>query len=87
VVVKRALAEQLKDPGSMKVQHVKIDGDGVLCGEVNAKNSFGGYAGFSKFFGSYFSANPEGKPVAIILKIDSGDDNGAAQLMCTNKGM
>ena len=41
----------MKDPESVQYRNLKM-GDvlnGTLCGEVNAKNSFGAYAGFEKF--------------------------------------
>ena len=44
----------------MKIENVQIAEDGTLCGEVNAKNSYGGYAGATKFVGMHFSANEEG---------------------------
>ncbi|MFD2755983.1 hypothetical protein [Comamonas terrae] len=38
------LAKQLKDPDSAQFRNQK-----GFCGEVNAKNSFGGYIGFKRF--------------------------------------
>lgn len=35
----------LKDPDSAKFQNIK-----GVCGEVNAKNGFGGYSGFKRFY-------------------------------------
>lgn len=48
----------LKDPASVQFRGVKLsrfktpDGKpaSIWCGEMNAKNSFGGYVGFSQFF-------------------------------------
>lgn len=49
---KKALAETLKDPSSAQFRNVRLtpykDGN-VICGEVNAKNSYGGYVGFKSF--------------------------------------
>jgi len=42
----------LKDPDSAKfrnVRFVKYNARTVVCGEVNAKNSYGGYVGFENF--------------------------------------
>jgi len=39
----------LKDPASAQTRNERITKVGVLCGEVNAKNSMGGYVGFKKF--------------------------------------
>ena len=44
---------KLKDPGSAQFRgvyyHSGSDGIPVTCGEVNSKNSFGGYGGYQKF--------------------------------------
>lgn len=45
---KAAVSKDLKDPSSAQFRNFKIEG-GQLCGEVNAKNSMGGYAGFQRF--------------------------------------
>jgi hypothetical protein len=48
------VADSLKDPASAQFRGVESfilsTGDRVVCGEVNAKNSYGGYAGFSPFY-------------------------------------
>ncbi|WP_151832895.1 hypothetical protein [Acinetobacter ursingii] len=41
----KLVKEQLRDPESAQFQNVKNG-----CGEVNAKNSYGGYTGFKKFY-------------------------------------
>jgi len=43
------VAAELKDPSSAQFRNVEQVGDRV-CGEVNARNSFGGYAGFQQFY-------------------------------------
>lgn len=48
-----ALEERVKDPSSLQFRKVFISFGGdvrTVCGEFNAKNSYGGYAGFSRFF-------------------------------------
>jgi hypothetical protein len=48
--VKHDILERLKDPDSAKFRRIKVSEDGTLvCGEVNAKNSYGGYTGFTRF--------------------------------------
>lgn len=43
-------AATLKDPGSAQFRSMELKAGGtVLCGEINAKNSFGGYVGFRPF--------------------------------------
>lgn len=50
-VGKEAVLESLKDPSSAQFKNVRTSKDGwVLCGELNAKNSYGGYTGFKRFY-------------------------------------
>lgn len=48
-----ATKSKLKDPSSAKFQgvyfHQGADSIPMTCGEVNSKNSFGGYGGFQRF--------------------------------------
>ncbi len=46
---KDALEQQLKDPASVQYKNLEKYRDGVVCGEYNAKNSFGGFVGFKQF--------------------------------------
>jgi hypothetical protein len=50
--VQELLVYGLKDPESAKFRNlrfVKYNGRTLVCGELNAKNSFGGYVGFESF--------------------------------------
>ena len=55
VLAKYKIRERLRDPSSAVYrsvriyQHPKPNGGVVFCGEVNAKNGFGGMAGFERF--------------------------------------
>lgn len=47
----------MKDPDSTRFRNVRIQRHGmtehkIVCGEVNSKNSYGGYVGFVKFIAS-----------------------------------
>lgn len=47
-----AAKKGLKDPDSAKFQNLRIadfDGGKVVYGEINAKNSYGGYVGYKRF--------------------------------------
>ncbi len=47
-----AAKKGLKDPDSAKFQNLRVadfDGGKVVCGEINAKNSYGGYVGYKRF--------------------------------------
>lgn len=46
---KKTIANSLKDPGSAQFRNIRESSPGILCGEVNAKNSMGGYVGFKRF--------------------------------------
>ena len=52
-LTKHTLESSLKDPASVQYKNVGIiakkAGTKTVCGEYNAKNSFGGYGGFKRF--------------------------------------
>ncbi len=62
----------LKDPTSAKFKDVRIaDVTGAVCGQVNAKNSYGGYTGFGWFAVSNGQATiNDGSPSALTLIAD-----------------
>lgn len=68
-VISRLKAE-LIDPDSMKLRNLSFYQQSendfsttyVVCGEVNAKNRFGGYTGFTQFFGTAFAEKQQGEP-------------------------
>lgn len=52
---KSIIADSLKDPNSAQFRNVRVvpyEEGAVICGEVNAKNSYGGYVGFEAFVAS-----------------------------------
>lgn len=50
--IQSKVAEQLKDPESVQIRKVRLhhgpSGD-FVCGEVNGRNSYGAYAGYTPF--------------------------------------
>lgn len=44
-----AVTHNLLDPESARFRDVGVNGDAV-CGQVNAKNAYGGYIGFRNFY-------------------------------------
>jgi hypothetical protein len=48
-VLRAHVAAQMKDPDSVQFRGEKLSSAGWLCGEMNAKNSFGAYDGFKRF--------------------------------------
>lgn len=46
----RKIADRLKDPEAARFRDVTYNAEtGVACGQVNTKNSFGGYIGYQDF--------------------------------------
>ena len=53
----------LKDPASAQWRNEVLSADRkTLCGEINAKNSLGGYAGFKRFIANHGGYLIEGSP-------------------------
>lgn len=80
-IVEEAVRDGLKDPESArfdKVEATSSEENGVVvCGLVNAKNSFGGYEGKSPFMGMLVN-DRAGKTVFIVLT--SGSSKAAIQV-------
>jgi len=59
-----AITKDLLDPYSARLENLRIaklkSGDTVLCGTINAKNSFGAYSGRARFFYLPDSKDPFG---------------------------
>ena len=43
------VARSMRDPTSAQFRNMMVFASGAVCGEVNAKNGFGGYVGFDPF--------------------------------------
>lgn len=57
-----SITKKLKDPGSAQFRNVEMrlfEGKPIICGEVNAKNSYGGYTGFTRFVASNYDSTFE----------------------------
>lgn len=46
---KQRILSDLKDPDSTRFRNVREFENGAVCGEYNAKNSYGGYVGYKHF--------------------------------------
>lgn len=51
-VGQRAVESRLKDSESAKFRNQFVGKSGIPCGEVNARNGFGGYNGFKRYIAS-----------------------------------
>lgn len=88
--IETGMRNRLKDPDSMKMENVRIGPASLptmrtVCGEVNAKNGFGGYTGMRTFYGMLILR--DGKPPAgIVVGVDYGRTNSATT-MCAKEGL
>lgn len=75
-----AIRRKLKDPGSAQFRNVRFSqtsGVPVTCGEVNSKNSYGGYSGFQRFVAS-------GEGNLAFLETQVSDFSNVWKQMCSN---
>lgn len=77
-----AIKSRLRDPGSADFRNSRFYSGGpapVVCGEVNAKNAFGGYTGFQRFIASGDNPNM----AFLATDVASGDSiNEAWDQLC-----
>lgn len=78
-----AVKERLKDPSSARFKdvffHRGADNVPMTCGQVNSKNSFGGYTGYKRFVSA-------GKPELTFIDGDSVEDFSEIwNRLCTGK--
>jgi len=75
----KAVRSKLKDGDSAKFRNVYFhrgsDGIPMTCGEVNSKNSFGGYTGFQRFISA-------GKPELTFIEEQVEDFNTVWNRFC-----
>ena len=76
-----AVANRLRDPMSAQFREVTgyalPDGGRIVCGELNARNGFGGYNGFAPFY-----VRLRGAEVVRVYS-DDGTGYGPARIGCT----
>ena len=87
--VKSSVTANFKDPDSAKFRNVKVlvDGDSrTVCGEVNAKNSYGAYVGYTKFYATLVDFGKGTDPIVIAPIIDQEDSSDALK-QCNAKGL
>lgn len=66
-----AVARTLSDPKSADFSNDRVAGSGdrqLVCGEVNAKNSFGGYVGFRRY-----AYRIQSKRISILPALDGNN--------------
>ena len=87
--IRLRMQDDLKDADSAKLRKVFADGptNAVrnVCGEVNAKNSYGAYGGYVKFY-TMIAPTTDGKTLSLAVMLDN-DDDAAATRACAMYGM
>lgn len=90
IAVETAVRKPLKDPNSAQFQNLQSTRQGasvMVCGSVNAKNSYGGYTGFRPF---WVKLNPE-LNYATLMNWVVDDQNFMAPVIlrsqCRSAGM
>lgn len=77
------IREMMKDPESTKfrrtVTYRSVEGDHIICGEHDAKNGFGGYTGYEKYYFRYRNG------LNVIKHVDSSsrDYQQLAETACS----
>ena len=78
--IEKGVRERLKDPESARFGAMSAattpKGGVVVCGMVNARNAFGGYAGAAPFFGTLIDMKfDDGKRAVLFSVAGMGDDD------------
>lgn len=88
-IIQDSVRGGLKDPDSAQFKMPPINEDGapdIYCGQVNAKNSYGGYAGYVPFM-STVTRNGGKVTWSSTMLPDSSQFGGVVmQGMCSQKG-
>jgi hypothetical protein len=88
--IRDSVSANLRDPSSAQFRNIyAITGPSVVqgsdrtyvCGQVNARNAFGGYAGFQYFYGTQIVIG-ENRNHFLFWSID-GPDRDLAEMFCT----
>lgn len=86
--------KNFKDPSSAQFRWTPIKDSAVefdsqfYCGQVNAKNSYGAYVGFTPFLTMLFTKNGKVVVAGLVGVGSPGDSEEAATIqMCTKYGL
>lgn len=86
-LARASLSDHLKDADSAKFKDVRFgsgENSSIICGQVNAKNSYGAYSGFTTFMGMKVGDGKQG--MILVMAVDS-ESEGPALDVCRQKGM
>lgn len=69
-MLQRAVADEMRDPESARFRSVTVivdaNGADALCGQINAKNAYGGYVGFEWFYAPVIELGKSPKSVVWL---------------------
>lgn len=82
--VNARMDETLKDPDSKIVEYTSRPIGSLVCGRVNAKNSYGGYTGKEPFF-AYFGH--DGRLLGLQIDLKADDFYGCDRVDCAFYGI
>jgi len=86
---KQHVKNTLKDPESAQFKDVKvainIKGDKTVCGQVNAKNSYGGYTGFKSFYVKNNNGLVHNSEAETRKKLEQENLNQIVNTICFNQ--
>lgn len=89
LIIQESVKSKLKDPDSAMFRMPPVNENGApdsYCGLVNAKNSYGGYTGFTPFAATLMRVGGEIKDSSSILPSMSKHGVRAMYSMCENNG-
>lgn len=85
--IAKAVKDQLKDPDSARFRWPAVQEWGLYCGWVNAKNSYGGYAGFEPFMViGGVGSGPKADGSFLVSAVEIGGGDGIVEKMCSEHG-
>lgn len=86
--IRETVAYDMKDPDSVQFRNMAAtrspSGVTYVCGEVNARNGFGGYVGFSPFYGMF---KPNGAKFNIVMMPGSRASGSDVHDACRKAGI
>ncbi|EOV0692114.1 hypothetical protein ACOIE4_001203 [Klebsiella variicola] len=84
-VIEESAKQKLKDPDSAKIYWQPDMGGDAYCAQINAKNSYGGYAGKALLLAGV-KRDSQGKIIEAGVSIDSDDIAELMMPICTDAG-
>lgn len=84
-IIEKVAKEQMKDPDSAKFTWQDYKGGEIYCAHVNAKNSYGGYAGNALLLVGV-KLNGKGQVISAETNLHEGEMKELMSPICTKAG-